>query len=389
MRLATSLVVLCASLGATLSTANADSTARFEVVDRGDAVEVIAHDVKAAKTTIAPIRSRLEVPIVGANIIPKLVPASDKTIKVVELDGTSQQVLSVKLGFERPDVQKLAKVAQAVQVGNDLHIIVPRAVPAAGATVTLPEPTLSPEIEAKAAAIAPVIDVAPPAPVVTEEPKVAPEPAQPAEVPATGPLIRKTEPAPATTDAKADAKKSEAAFKAPQDSFKNFPMLLACVLALVGSIVWVRRRKNGATAAKPATTIEIIAQKSLGRQARIVWFTAGSREMIVSVTAQQVRMLGQWKKSESAMRSPVRAEGSGPQPVFSDRARRISQPLIPEATAMPTLAEKSSAVSGLLKLRAKSAVMQAVQLPDDVATDDVEADAVWAREILAATGARR
>lgn len=404
MRLATSLVILCAAA----STAGADATSRFEIVDRGDAVEVIAHDVKAAKTTISPIRSRLEVPLVGTHTIPKLVPPTDKTVKVIELDGHSQQVLSVKLDFERPQVQQLAKHAQAIQVGNDLHILVPRAIPAAGTTVALPEPTLTPELAAKAAAIAPVIDVKPeakPEPKLDVKPVAATTEVKPAEVPATGPLIRKTEPA-------ETPKKQEPIGKASEGGMKNFPMLLACVLALLGCIVWVKRRKSGANAAKPSTSIEIIAQKSLGKQAKIVWLVAGGREMIVSVTAQQVRMLGQWKKSESpsAVRTPIRAEGSGrisTQPV-TERARRSGQFSIPEATALPSLASDKSderrarssaegdtkvndkaaspAVAGILKLRARTNVPM---VNEDVATDDVNADEVWAREILAATGARR
>jgi flagellar biogenesis protein FliO len=387
MRTAASLIIVCAIA----STANADSTARFEILDRGDAVEVIAHDVKAAKTTISPIRSRLEIPLVGKHDIPKLLPAGDKTVKVIEIDGGSQQVLSVKLDFERPEVQKLAKHAQAYQVGNDLHMIFPRQIPAAGTAIALPEPTLSPELAAKAAAIAPVVDVKPEA--VPEAPKpevaAATTEAKPEMIPSTGPLIRKTEPA-------EPPKKAEPIGKAQSGTMKNFPILLASILGLLGCMMWIKRRKNGgANASKTPSTIEIIAQKSLGRNAKLVWFNAGGREMIVSVTAQQVRMLGQWKKSETegrTVRTPIRAEGSGrfnsATPTIEDRPSRarISQVALPEATALPSLAEKSTAVSGLLKLRAKTNVPT---VNEDVATDDVDADAVWAREILAATGARR
>jgi flagellar biogenesis protein FliO len=387
MRAATSLVILC------IAASSASADPRFEILDRGDAVEIIAHDVKAAKTTISPVRSRLEIPLVGTNTIPKLLTAGDKTVKVIELDGHSRQVLSVKLDFERPEVQKLAKHAQVFQVGNDLHMIVPRQLPAAGTTIALPEPTLSPELAAKAAAIAPVVDIKPeaiPAP-KPEAPKAATAEGEPAMVPSTGPLIKKTEPAEAP-------KKAEPIGKA-RSGGKNFPILLASVLGLIGCIVWVKRRKNGgASSTKASTSIEIIAQKSLGKQAKIVWLNAGGREMIVSVTAQQVRMLGQWKKSETegrAVRTPIRAEGSGrfqspseSPPVIAERSSRarISHVALPEATALPSLAEKSSAVSGLLKLRAKTNVPM---VNEDVATDDVDADAVWAREILAATGARR
>ncbi|MFN0251411.1 MAG: flagellar biosynthetic protein FliO [Kofleriaceae bacterium] len=393
MRNASSLVIGVIGVVASWalgSTAGADSTPRFEILDRGDAVEIIAHDVKAAKTSISPIRSRLEIPLVGTNNIPKLVPAGDKTIKVIELDGHSKQVLSVKLDFERPEVQKLAKHAQAYQVGNDLHIIFPRQIPVAGTAIALPEPTLSPELAAKAAAIAPVVDVRPEALPEAPKPEVAaaPEPT-PEMVPSTGPLIKKTEPA--------EAPEKKPIAKAAPGAMKNFPILLASILALLGCIVWIRRRKNGgANASKASTTIEIIAQKSLGRNAKLVWFHAGGREMIVSVTAQQVRMLGQWKKSESegrTIRTPIRADGSGSfQSPLADRPSRArtSQIVLPEATALPSLAEKSSAVTGLLKLRAKTNVpVHDHVINEDVATGDVDADAVWAREILAATGARR
>lgn len=385
MRIATSLVILCAAA----STAGADSNARFEIKDRGDAVEIIAHDIKAVNTKISPIRERLEVPIVGSNTIPKLFPSGDKTIKVIELDGRSKQVLSVKLDFERPEVKQLAKHAQAIQVGNDLHIIVPRTIPAAGSTVSLPEPTLSPELAAKAAAIAPVVVDAPkPEAVKAEEPKpeaAAATDAKPVEmIPSTGPLIKKTEPAEAP-------KKDAPIGKASSGGMKNFPILVASVLGLLGCIVWVKRRKNGgASASKTATSIEVIAQKSLGKNAKLVWFTAGGREMIVAVTAQQVRMLGQWKKSETdrAVRTPIRAEGSGRIGSSSQsiRAERSSRVELPEATMIPSEKSVSPAVSGLLKLRARTNVPA---VNEDVATDDVDADAIWAREILAATGARR
>jgi len=48
----------------------------------------------------------------------------------------------------------------------------------------------------------------------------------------------------------------------------------------------------------------------------------------------------------------------------------------------------SPAVSGILRLRGRTGQMAAV-LPEDIASGDVVADELWAKEILAATGARR
>lgn len=285
---------------------------RFEVLDRGDAVEVIAHETKAMTTAIAPVRSRLEVPITTHPAIGKLVPAGEKTVRVVELDGNTKPVLSVKLGFEHETVSALAKYAQAIQVGEDLHLIVPRALPAPGTSIALPEPTLPPELAAKLA---------------------PPTPPQPPQKPKPEPIARASESSP----------------------LQNVPMLIALTLAAIGCALWLRRKKRGA--AQPASSIEVIAQKSLGGKARVVWLRVGNRDMVVAVTPQSVCTLGQWSKN----------------------GERAAMPEV--AVQAPAQPEASPAVAGLLKLRRTSQFATP-------ALDDVEADAAWAKEIVAATGAR-
>lgn len=362
MRLA--LLIICA--GAT--TAAADPG--FEILDRGDAVEVIAHDIKATSTNIRPIRSRLEIPVAPAGRIPKLLPSGEKTVKVVELDGAGEKrVLSVKVGFAHDDVVQLVKHAQAIQVGSDLHVLLPRVVPAAGTSIVLPEPTLPPELVAKAQAIAPVPMTAP------VEPK--PEPAKPI-------VAAPTPPAAAEAAPKADAKPepvkqplATATQKSDTSIVQDLPMLLALVLAGLGCFAWLKRKKKASS--EPTSSIEVIAQKGLGAKAKIVWLRAGEREMVVAVTPQAVRMLGSWKKAADEARhayTTTRESGMFPLP-------RASAPSLPEAQA---LAPSSPAVAGILKLRARTNVPQ---VNEDVATDDLDADSLWAREILAATGARR
>jgi hypothetical protein len=207
----------------------------------------------------------------------------------------------------------------------------------------------------------------------------------------------------------------------------------------------IRRRKGGNLA--PHSSIEIIAQRSLGGKARIVWLSAGPREMLVSVSAQQVRMLGQWRKTDASLptaqtyqdaRPEARTEmmdrllektrGAHDQPAtdqpdnlsianhlprterrtgqFTIPERRTGQVAVPGQYTAPERrtgsfaavdgrgsidrpAERapSPAVSGILRLRGRTGQMPAIS--DEVATGDVEADELWAREILAATGARR
>ena len=90
-------------------------------------------------------------------------------------------------------------------------------------------------------------------------------------------------------------------------------------------------------------------------------------------------MLSQWRKSETAPALPA----------LYDRG---DEPRMPTGSYPPPLADKplSPAVSGLLRLRRTSQMAAVAVDADDAEPDrDVRADDLWAKEILAATGARR
>ncbi len=362
------------------ATAFAEGAPSFEVLDRGTAVEVIAHNVTAAKTAITPVRSRLEIPLVGHPRADKVLP-TDTTVKVVEFDGNEQRVLSVKLGFERPEVKALAKYAQAIQVGSDVHIMFPRIVPADGAAIVLPEPTLPAAIVAKLAATPPIATITAPAPVAPEakvEAKIEPK------VETVAPKTEILEPKPATETKPVAAttapttKPPATAAPAKEDAWQKLSMYGAIGLAAIGCGVWLLRRRKAQQGVM--STIDVIAQKSLGGKAKVVWFTAGGREMVVAVTPQAVRMLGQWKKAagtNDVSFAPLPAAHT-----HTEGGREIRT----EKSA------SSPAVGGILKLRERRSQRNITAPPlvsDDVATDDVDADELWAKEILAATGARR
>jgi len=410
---------------------------RFELIDRGDSVEVVAHNIKATRTAILPVRSRLEVAIAPAPAAKRIAP-SDHTVKLVELTEESTPVLSVKLAFERAEVKALSRFAQAVQVGDDLHLIIPRKLPEGDVAPRLPEPTLPPALAAKLdarpeakidakseakidAQIGAKIDAkpeatpaartsAPAAPAVAATaapiagPPLPPAPAAPVLGPRLEPNADKTsEPAaaPPTGKPRSAADALAAGGAAPHaasvaaaptashalspslasdrdDAWSKISLLAALGLAAAGGGVWLMRRRRGRPGAQ--TSIEVIAQRSLGGKARIVWLSAGQHEMIVSVTAQQVRMLSQWRKTETAAALP---------PLYD----RGDEPRIPTGSFPPPMADKplSPAVSGLLRLRRTSQMAAVAVDPGDAEADrDVRADDLWAKEILAATtGARR
>lgn len=413
---------------------------RFELLDRGDTVEIIAHNIKAARTAILPVRSRLEVPIVGTPQAKRITPV-DHTVKLIELAEESTPVLSVKLAFERADVKALSRFAQAIQVGDDLHLLVPRKLPDGDVAPRLPDPTLppalaarigaqpaaiaEPRLEARTAAPPPATPAAAPvaapptaataAPVVgprtdphpaataaaaapTPAPVLGPRPDPAAPVAAAGkpgdaPAAAATNHPRSAADALAaggspgagsaaaaptEAKPLRPALASDRDDvWSKISMLLALGLAAAGGGVWLMRRRRGRPGA--SSSIEIIAQRSLGGKARIVWLSAGQHEMIVSVTSQQVRMLSQWRKPDA----PALPHATS----FADELRSTALPRT-ITSPIPTMASDkpvSPAVSGLLRLRRTSQMAAvAVEPPDD----DPPADDVWAREILAATGSR-
>jgi len=165
----------------------------------------------------------------------------------------------------------------------------------------------------------------------------------------------------------------------PADPWSRISMYGALGLVAAGAGIWMMRRRRSQLA--PDATIEIIAQRSLGGKARIVWLCAGQREMLVSVTAQQVRMLGQWRKTDAPAALPTAHAHTAPAAPQLELPDRFSDKLIDKAL--------SPAVSGILRLRGRTSNPLPEPVGDEVATEDIEADALWAKEILAATGARR
>lgn len=362
--------------------AHADGPVSFEVADHGDSVEVIAHNVEASNLTVNPVRSRLEVKVNGSPIAARM-GSSDATVLFAEFDS---HALSVKTRLGYPETKDLAKSAKAVQVGPDLHLTFPRHAIATVAT--------APTVEAKPIPADPkpsVLD----APVKKLDPKeaIAKIEQKPAAPAATAPAPAATAPAPAATAA---APAGHPLLPDHEKSFGGNGMYAVGGLGLLALAYFFRKKKK--ETAQPAS-IDVVAQRALGNKAKVMWLSAGGREMLVAVTQQQVRMLGSWGKDD---RNPLpRAATLGSFKEELATAPSQPEPIAEEDPAVPQI--QSSAVSGLLKLRARAATSTGIAgraatnhniepLPmvnEEVATDDAAADLEWAKEILTATGARR
>jgi flagellar biogenesis protein FliO len=350
------------------SIASADGAVSFEVADHGDSVEIIAHNVEAKTTNVSSVRSRIEVPIVGAPIAARMA-SSDPTVLFAEFDG---HALSVKTRLGYPETKALAPFAKAQQVGSDLHLTFPR-----HAVVDAIAPTPAP-VAAK-----PVVVEAPVAPIVVEK-KPDIKQAQAALAAATT-NANPTAPVAAPV-AKLEPKSAPPTHTPiPPDHESTFgsPGLYgvgALVTLLACGYLMKKRKKEAAVVG----TIDIIAQRSLGNKAKVMWLSAGGREVLVSVTAQNVHMLGQWSKSDREGMPRAATLGG------SSFREELAQQDVAAAPPPPPMIQ-SSAVSGILKLRARTST-GALPLPlvnEDVATDDAEADLEWAKEILTASGVRR
>ena len=199
------------------------------------------------------------------------------------------------------------------------------------------------------------------------------------------PSVAIPEPAPAPTTPAAP--KLELA---PEPSSSNGSLYAMIAIAALGLGVWYVRRRRGAQA--PAASIDVIAERALGGRAKVVWFSAGGREMLVAITQQQVCVLGQWRKAETRAQLPEAHALADSKPI------RAEKPM-------------SAAVAGILRLRERAdakanASARSVsnhttprnpfshhrsidEINEDVATGDLHSDALWAKELLEATGEPR
>jgi flagellar biogenesis protein FliO len=334
------------------------------------------------------VRSRIEIPVSGQPVASRAMMV-DGTVMLVEFDGISNRVLSVKTKLDRPEVKALAGLAKANQVGTDLHLTFPRhavttATVAPTKIETKPEPT---KLEPK--------------PEIKPEPKAEPK-AEPAEIKAetkpeikTEPKLETKTPTPTLTPAPTPTPKDNRPVPVEaKDSMATSPGLYAfgalVTLLACGYVLKKKKKDAGATA-----TIDVIAQRTLGNKSKVMWLSAGGREMLVAVTQQKVQMLGQWPKGTSELPRATSLES----PRTSRRSiTNFQQELAAETAASEPAPIPSSAVSGILKLRARTSgplngragtVPPLYQVNEEVATDDEDADIEWAKEILTATGGRR
>ncbi len=419
------LVVAVASLILMVTAAGATAAPdrRFEVLDRGDQVEVIATGVTAKPgAKVAVVRERLEIELAGMPR-PGARESADATVQIVEIRG-SRRVLSMKLRLEHDGVVAVRGLAAFVQTGDTLHVTIPRQLPttAAAAPVTATAPTQP------AAVVTPPVTPPVTSASVETPPAAATAGATPgkpsiggATTPAAATVVVTAEPPlpPSVTGTGTGTAPSVTPLRPqPRSPFAGSRWLLVLVgLVLVGGGVAAVLKRNRKPLVAGAD-IDVIASRSLGGKSRIVWLAAGDREVLVAVSPQAVRLLGSWRRGDRGDRTDRTLGGLGElgeldelgelelEPALAERparqederaARRdLERPVRPDterpraevARGSSVHLQPSAAVSGILRLRGQSAAARAEtnsKPPSDHASDDPEADEQWARDVLANT----
>jgi len=280
------LMPVLLSLALAPATSHADEPAGIEAIDAGDRVLVIARGMAAASLEPSSRGDRVEVKLAG-DVSPREIAVRDRTVKSMDVRGRGQRRLSIQLRHGRETTVKMASVAQVVQLGHDLQVILPRDPDAvtqprrAAPSAPAPKPvtTEPPAAEPPAAAVAPATEPVEPVEPVEADAEVTEEPPAIAGTTATEAAAPPAGDGP--TDDYLAARAQDEGSEAPSSSGFGGIILSLGILAAGGGLAWYVKNKRRPPAIDDS--IEVIASRAIGTKSRIVWLAAGKREMIVSV----------------------------------------------------------------------------------------------------------
>ena len=405
-------IVVSALLAGFVDASDAHSEIRsssVRVEQQAESVVVRIDNMQVDSNTLQTRGDRIYINLPAAASAQQIRIQGDKTIKMVEIRDGRRPRISVKMRHGRDKTRAIGSAATIENLDGGIIMHIPR--------WPLPKEVTGPV----AAVVAPVPSApAPTAGAAEKAPDVATATAE--AVPAEP--VSESSPTPLET-----SKSSEGGV--------SFGLLFGILLLLAGGGVIVWRSRQTPKDATDLEAFRIIATKQLGGKSKVVWLSVGAREMVVSVGEAGTQLLSEWSHDKQSalgsgeaagLLSGVRVEKRAPAsladiqdsfavgtpapPVVvgpadpnastvydfrstlstaakaqADIAAHLKQRAVPPKTRAKAPrrratndAENSPSVAGLLKLRD-----QAPQVSVDVATDDPEADAEWARELFKAT----
>ena len=315
------------------------------------------------------------------------------TVRRIEIRAQPPSV-RVQLRHGTDSTRLSAEMAELRQLGDTLEILIPReprqvaearraaiagqantaATTAAPAPIRapVPAPGIAMPVPSPAPSPTPSSTIETPAPTTANAPTTGATP-----LPA-GPLLQAGDaaaPARRAGDLVLDRKTSDGS------GTTVTTLALAALAALaVGAWLWHRRRRSLHGLTSP---LEILAQVTVGPRARVVWLSAGKREMLISVSDKDIRVLGQW------VADPTRAVDTGAGPIGPvGPVGPTEDSTEPRGGVLPhARLRRNPSLSGLLRLREQhAAVDSGPEAAGEPPIEDVgEPDAEWARQLVAAT----
>jgi flagellar biogenesis protein FliO len=394
-----SLSLTSALLAAALLPASAHGgpSVPVSVEDRGGEVAVLLTGARTSAARPQNRGDRLELPLDEAPPAVEL-KLEDATVRKVEL-RSSPPSLRIQLRHGSESTRLAADMAVLRQYGGVLEIVLPReprqaaaaratagqpiaAASTQGATQAATAPSTSaPATQPASSAIAPARPIASVQPIAPVHPASSSASANPAPVAPVPSAVAPDAAAAAVPGAPSQALPvarpeldgtGARASGSPVGTTLGFAALAA--LGAVGWL-WHRRKRTGRALSSP---LEILAQVSVGPRARVVWLSAGRREMLISVSEKDVRVLGQW----------VSDRNGEPAAAFSPPPPSVDEPVERRRMARPSSRLRTNpSLSGLLRLRDQHAADVEPPNGDNGAADGDanEPDAEWARQLVAAT----
>ncbi len=393
-----------------------------QIEQEKETVVVRIDNMQVAHNTLETRGDRIYIDLPEAAAAQQIRLQGDKTVKMVEIRDGRRPRISVKLRHGRDKTRVLGAAATIENRDGGIIMHIPR--------WPLPNEVVAPVPEVAAVSKTTPAEAAP----TTEPAEASANEAKADAEPEATEAVAKTE-----GSESAEAEAAPVGKPNSSEGGVSFGPLFGVVLLLAGGgiIVWRSRQSSGESVDLEA--FRVIASKQLGGKSKVVWLGVGSREMVVSVGEAGTQLLSEWTKNQPpaalgttpsagllgvAANEPKVAPtlvdmqdgfaiGTPPPPAAkppaadptantvydfrstlstaakaqADIAAHLKQRAAPakkrakgSRPAPVATGENSPSVAGLLKLRD-----QAPKVSVEVATEDPEADAEWARELFKAT----
>lgn len=405
MRVALTIISLAVVLGMSGTSSAELSSSNIHVESQLGGLTIRIDNMQVEHNSLETRGDRIYINVPAVATEQQIRLSKDKTIKMVEMSAGRRPRISVQLRHGRQKTRAIGMASTIENINGGIVMHIPRwPILNETASATVKETMVT--ARAIPQPVMPVKEVAGPA-------RLKPEP-----------IVESIIAADTIAPPADQEQEGSIAGTRTEGSGSSLGLIVGLLLIVAGAGVVYWRSRQPPREAAELGGLRIVASKALGGKAKVVWLNVGERNMIVSVGESGTQLLSEWGQGPASPGSkpktplglaPLRGEipwpsaSSAPiQPTLMDMP--APKPLPVKAAASPEvydfrstlraarelsdqedifgpakgqstgLSMQSPAVAGLMKLREQGPVVNV-----EVATQDADADAEWARELLKAT----